>query len=269
MKLFARELGQGTPIVVLHGLYGSSDNWLTVGRILAEKYRVILVDLRNHGQSPSSPVHSYEAMSNDLLELFNQFNLSEAILIGHSMGGKVAMQFTYQNPTRVTSLVVADILPISYIDKQAKGYGQAEQHAKIISALLSLNLELASTRDELDRKLAQSIPIKAVRQFLLKNVKRNSLGHFEWQLNVPAISQNIELLMGPVLPVGGEFPIAINTLFLKGQNSNYIFSEGLKQLEKLFLNFEVKAIPNAGHWLHAENPDAVINEMVRFWNSLN
>lgn len=269
MELFTRELGQGVPVVILHGLYGSSDNWLTVGRMLAEKYRVILVDLRNHGQSPFSQVHTYESMSNDLLELFNRFNLSEAMLVGHSMGGKVAMQFTYQNPTRVISLVVVDILPYNYINDEAKGYGEARQHAKIIAALLALKPELTESRGELDKKLAQTIPVKAVRQFLLKNVKRNSLGRFEWQLNVPAISENIELLMGAVLPVGGDVPIAVNTLFIKGQNSNYVFSEGVSKLGQLFSDFDVKTIPNAGHWLHAENPEAVITEMLQFWNSLD
>ncbi|MDY0201049.1 MAG: alpha/beta fold hydrolase [Bacteroidales bacterium] len=269
MELFARELGQGAPVVIMHGLYGSSDNWLTVGRMLAEKYRVILVDLRNHGQSPSSSVHTYQAMSNDLLELFNRLNLSEAMLVGHSMGGKVAMQFTYNNPTRVSSLVVADILPYNYINDEAKGYGEARQHAKIISALLALKPELAESRGELDKKLAQTIPSKAVRQFLLKNVKRNSMGRFEWQLNVPVIGENIELLMGAVLPVGGDAPITVKTLFIKGQNSNYVFSEGVSKLGQFFTNFDVKTIPNAGHWLHAENPEAVINEMLQFWNPLS
>lgn len=265
MKLFARELGQGSPIVILHGLYGSSDSWFTVGRMLAKKYRVILVDLRNHGKSSFSPLHTYEAMSNDLLELFNRFNLSEARLVGHSMGGKVAMHFTYQNPTRVASLVVVDILPYNYFN-QEQGVGEVKQHAKIISSLLVLNPEQAESRDELDKKLAKTLPNKALRRFLLKNVKRNDVGRFEWQLNVPVIGKSIEQLMGAVLPVGGAVPITVNTLFIKGQNSSYVFNEGISQLKQLFMNFEVKTIPNAGHWLHTENPEAMIKEMLQFWN---
>lgn len=269
MRLFARELGHGNPVVILHGLYGSSDNWLTVGRVLAESYRVILVDLRNHGQSPFSSNHTYEAMSNDLLELFNRLNLQKAQLIGHSMGGKVAMQFTYQNPARVTSLVVVDILPYNYINNQVQGVGEARQHEKIISALLNLKPELANSRDELDKKLAQALSSKVLRQFLLKNVKRNDEGRFEWMLNISAVSQSLEHLMGSVLPVGGHLPLAVSTLFIKGQNSNYVFDEGIEQLSEFFANFEIKTIPNAGHWLHSENPDAMINEMMLFWNSLN
>ncbi len=264
MKLYSKQLGSGHPLVILHGLYGSSDNWLSVGRKLSEQYRVILVDQRNHGRSPHSTSHTYNDMANDLLELFDDEGLDSAIIIGHSMGGKVAMQFASLHPDRVSGLVVVDILPTSYGALTEEAVGQENQHAQILSSLLMLRLDLATSRDELDESLSHHIADKRIRQFLLKSIKRADDGGFQWQLNVEALSQNLSSIMGPVLHEDKDEPIAIPTLFLKGKKSNYVYPEGEEQLKALFTNYQVKAIRNAGHWVHAENPQDLLSEIHQF-----
>lgn len=268
MELYSKELGHGSPIVILHGLYGSSDNWTSIGRELSKEYRVLLVDLRNHGRSPHNPSHTYQDMVSDLTELFNREGLEKPVIIGHSMGGKVAMHFASQNAVRVRGLVVADILPFSYSGVSDNLHVQEGQHAKILSSLLMLNTESASTREELDIALAHSIPSKAVRQFLLKNIKRNDSNRFQWQLNVAGLSQNLETILSAVLPIGGFERLSVPTLFLKGENSRYVYPEGEAQLASYFSDYSVVSIPNAGHWLHSENPKAFLEEVMAFMKSL-
>lgn len=268
MELFCRELGEGFPVVILHGLYGSSDNWMSIGRELASSYRVMIIDQRNHGQSPHSPNHSYDDLVSDLAEFFEQKRLNKAIVVGHSMGGKVAMHFASLHQQRVEALVVADILPWSYSNLANTNLGQEHQHAKILSALMMLHPELISTREELDNSLVTSIPSRAVRQFLLKNIKRDKDGKFHWQLNVEALSNNLQLLMGAVLPADSNISIEIPTLFLKGQMSHYVYPEGEEMLADHFTKYSIVSIPNAGHWLHAENPKVFIAELSRFFEGI-
>ncbi|HNS29942.1 MAG TPA: alpha/beta fold hydrolase [Tenuifilaceae bacterium] len=159
MKLFYREMGEGSPLVILHGLYGSSDNWVTIGRELAKDFRVILVDQRNHGQSPHSTQHTYPSMVDDLTELIDCLGLERINLVGHSMGGKTAMLFAHRYPHRAKSLVVIDIAPTGYDSaKTAVGSGQRDLHSRIIAALSQLDLKVATSREQLDELLAISIP---------------------------------------------------------------------------------------------------------------
>ncbi len=264
MKLFFRQLGEGNPLVILHGLYGSSDNWMTVGRHLSSNFKVILVDQRNHGRSPHSPNHTYKLMVQDLVELLDDLSIDKATIIGHSMGGKVAMLFASLNPQRLRSLVVVDILPTSYTDEDL-GFGQLKVHGNILSAMLMLNPESINSRDELDKTLAKSIKDIAVRQFLLKNFKRNDHGTFSWTLNVDALSKNLIALMSEVLPTEGSSIIKTPTLFIKGQNSNYIHPKGEDELPKYFANFHMVTVPNAGHWLHAENTEYFLRVLDEFF----
>lgn len=268
MKLHARQLGSGEPLVILHGLYGSSDNWISVGRELSDRYKVILVDQRNHGRSPHSPSHTYKDLAEDLLELFDYEKLDSAIIIGHSMGGKVAMEFASKYPGRVKGLVVVDILPSSYSELTEEAMGQENQHAKILSSLLMLRLDLATSRDVLDESLSHHIADKRIRQFLLKSVRRADDGGFQWQLNVEALSQNLNSIMGSVPTSELGKPISIPTLFLKGEKSNYVYPQGEEQLKTLFSNYEVKSIRNAGHWVHAENPTELLSEIHLFINKI-
>lgn len=262
MKLFYRELGEGSPLVILHGLYGSSDNWMSIGRELSKNYRVILVDQRNHGRSPHSSSHSYYDLAEDLLELFNHLNLQQSILIGHSMGGKTAMLFTALNPVMISKLVVADILPFSSASNM--NFDQLKMHRSILSSLLMLHPENATSREELDKALSISITDSAVRQFLMKSLKRNDRGTFSWVINVQSLSDNISELMDSVLPFDGFSKVDVPTLFIKGERSNYMHSKGMQDLKDFFTNYSVVEVANAGHWLHAENPSAFLNFLVSF-----
>lgn len=264
MKLFFRQLGEGDPLIILHGLYGSSDNWMTVARHLSSNFKVVVVDQRNHGRSPHSPDHTYKLMVDDLVELFNDLSVDKATIIGHSMGGKVAMLFTALFQSRVNSLVVADILPTSYTDEEL-GFDQVKVHGKILSAMQMLNPESISSRDQLDEALSKSIKDFAVRQFLLKNFRRNEQGTFSWTINVDALSKNLNALLSEVLPFEGSSIIKTPTLFIKGQYSNYIHPKGEDELPKFFSNFDVVTVPSAGHWLHAENTEYFLRVLDEFF----
>ncbi|MFP4555900.1 MAG: alpha/beta fold hydrolase [Bacteroidales bacterium] len=254
MELFYREIGEGEPVVILHGLYGSSDNWMSIARVLSSNYKVILVDQRNHGRSPHSMSHSYKDMVDDLKELLEKLELQKVSLMGHSMGGKTATLLTAQYPERVNKLIVVDILPIAMDVNRLE-----QEHGKILSALLMLRPELASTRSELDATLAKHVKSKSVRQFLLKNIKRDKDGAFQWTLNVEAISYNLSHLMGSVFNTESEAAIDVPTLFIKGEMSDYIPNDSPKLLDGMFNNYKISIVPNAGHWLHAENPKFFLN----------
>ena len=265
MKLFYRVLGAGRPIVIAHGLYGSSDNWISIAKLLAQKFEVILVDLRNHGQSPHSPSHSYSDLADDLFELFNKLKLSHACLIGHSMGGKAAMQFAINHPNKLKSLIVVDIAPKSYAD--TNGYApQAKEHLTILSALRELPLRELTSRSEAEELLSNKIPSLQTRQFLLKNLDRDENNIFYWKLNIDALWQKLPSLMGGIKITEGytpsqEFPV----LFIKGEQSQYIdVAEDKQMIDQLFPSAKIITIPGAGHWIHAEQPKLFIEAVEEF-----
>ena len=268
MQLYYREIGTGTPLVILHGLYGSSDNWITIGRELSSKYRVILVDQRNHGQSPHSPSHSYNHLAEDLLELLQSLGLSKIILMGHSMGGKTAMLFASRFPEMISKLIVVDISPASY--SNSKDFTSQERvHQQIITSLLSLNIEALTSRQQADELLAKMIPDLRVRQFLLKNLKRESDGKFVWMLNLDSISQNLYQLMDSIFVGMDNVKIQIPTLFIKGEKSPYITPNHEDVIKNHFENYQLVSIPNAGHWVHAEQPVQFLEAVNQFLDSSN
>lgn len=269
MDLFYREMGSGEPIVILHGLYGASDNWMSIGRELSVQNRVILVDQRNHGHSPHSITHTYSNMVFDLHQLFGKLSLKNAVLIGHSMGGKTASLFAYQYPEFLKGLVVADIVPFNLGSKPSIDKEQMLVHQKIISGLLNLDVKSANSRGDLDSALSVSVPNKMVRQFLLKNIKREDDGTFGWMLNVEALSQNLESLMSPSLPYENNNQVSVRTQFIKGEKSPYMNAEGIARIGDYFSNFRVDVVSNAGHWLHAENPREFLSVLSEFLSSLN
>jgi len=266
MKLFYRKFGQGAPIIVLHGLYGSSDNWVTIGRALSENYEVWLLDQRNHGRSPHSPEHDYDAMKADLLEFMNDHELDKAILIGHSMGGKTVMQFAIDYPERVNHLIVVDIAPKSYLFSLDMDSDNLN-HKKIMEAMLSVDFTGLTQRTEVDDLLIRKIRSHQVRQFLLKNVKRNDDKSFGWVLNINALYNNLEKILISI-PVSGSglgdevtgFPV----LFIKGANSDYITADDRERIEGIFPYAEFQVIQNAGHWLHAEQPADLLKVIHNF-----
>lgn len=254
MKLNFKKAGKGEPLIILHGLFGSLDNWATVGKKFSEKFTVYLVDQRNHGHSFHNEVFDYESMSSDLGNLINSENLDKVNLIGHSMGGKTAMFYSVNNPEKVKNLIVVDISPKYY----------PVHHREIIDALLSLDLEKIVNRNEAEELLERKIADLPTRQFLLKNLHWRKSGHkdiLRWRFNLDTISRNIEKV-GEALPENAIFNG--NALFLKGGNSNYISQKDEEIIFHHFPNAEIKVIKGAGHWVHAEKPDEIIEAVLEF-----
>ncbi|MGA0558184.1 alpha/beta fold hydrolase [Larkinella sp. VNQ87] len=253
MKLFFRQTGEtGTPIIILHGVFGSSDNWLTISKTIADhNYRVFLVDQRNHGRSPRSEVFNYDAMAADLQEFIVDHQLEKPILIGHSMGGKTVMQFAMNYPGQFSRLVVVDIAPKSY----------PIHHAELIRGLKAIDLKTITSRNEADDILSQYEPSLAVRQFLLKNLFRTDDGAFDWRLNLPVIEEELEGI-GQALHYVRT--ITEPTLFIRGAESRYIKDKDLPEIAQIFPNSTVEAIEGAGHWVQAEKPTEFVEVLMRF-----
>ncbi len=250
MQLNFKKTGSGSPLIILHGLFGSADNWFSIAKELEKNYTLYLVDQRNHGDSPHSDVWNYDAMVEDLLELVDSEGMRKFYLMGHSMGGKTAMKFAVEHPERVEKLIVADIAPRYY----------PIHHQTILAGLNSIKLDQIKSRKDADDQLAQYISEIGIRQFLLKSLSRDSNG-FVWKINLPVITEKIEEV-GKSLDEGDKYEGP--TLFLAGGNSNYIQQSDLEDIHEHFPAYEIEFVSNAGHWLHAEQPAAVIQEIRRF-----
>ena len=266
MKLYFRKLGRGEPLVILHGLYGSSDNWFTFGKILSKFYEVYLIDLRNHGRSPRSDEHSYKLMIQDMAELFEQQQLEKAVVMGHSMGGKAAILFALRYPSKVSKLVVVDASPKSY-ENDPYIADQIRLHKSIVAALSNFDVTAVQSREDADKALAKEIPNTRIRLFLLKNLKRDPKGQYFWTLNVKVIAQNLENILNDFdsdLWKGVDTPHNFPALFIKGQLSDYLLESDKSKILELFPNASIKTIPGAGHWVHAEQPELFISVLLKF-----
>jgi pimeloyl-ACP methyl ester carboxylesterase len=256
--------GAGCPIIILHGLYGSSDNWLTIGKELSSDWEVYLVDLRNHGNSPHSDRHTYSLMKLDLLEFIDRHDIEKAVFIGHSMGGKVAMAFSAEFPDRIKSMIVIDIGPKSY--HSLTGYSpQAIEHMNILNAMQSIDFSVVKKREDIDAQLEVYIKSSRIRNFLMKSIKRERDNSFSWKINIPVLIKELpSMLEGVGYTAQGisGFPV----LFIKGENSDYISDEDIPAIKNLFPGAEFITIPDAGHWLHAERPELVIKTLREFLN---
>ena len=252
MKLYARTQGTGPNLISLHGLLGSQGNLGMINRSLSNQYCVHGLDLRNHGRSPHSPDMSYSLMADDVLEYMDDQKLQSAILIGHSMGGKVAMTLALKAPERVLALVVIDIAPVTY---------RYRKHDSVLEGLNSVDLATLQNRNDAEAQLAKYVTEKPVRQFLLKNLYRREDGAFGWRVNLPAIIEHYpEILAGQ--QAGQPFPE--KTLFIKGGASDYILPEHQGEVLRLFPRADVRIITGAGHWVHAEKPELVARTIQRF-----
>ena len=266
MDLFFRKFGSGPPLIILHGLYGSSDNWITIGKALAERFTVYLVDQRNHGNSPHSDDHNYDLMKQDLLEFTIQHNLNKINLIGHSMGGKTVMSFAGDYPDRVASMVIIDIGPGSYLTVEKSGMRTIE-HRQIIQGMLAVRPEEITDREEAENRLAPFVDSERARQFLLKNLVRAKDGSYRWRVNVRALEKDIDKIMDG-LPLDdlnnhpgiSGFPV----LFIRGEKSPYIPDKDIPSIQKMFPASHVVTIPDAGHWLHVEQPALLIKTLKYF-----
>ena len=249
--LHFEELGQGEPLIILHGFLGSGQNWKSIAQQFSTKYNVFLLDLRNHGWSPHSDDCGYEAMANDVIEFITTYNLYEPTLLGHSMGGKVAMQVSSQLREQIKQLIVVDIAPKAYENR----------HGFILDALYKLSIQDANALNELDKALTPDIPDKGLRGFLLKNLERES-GTFKWKLNLPVLRDNVDsITAAPTI----EPCIDIPTLFIKGQYSDYIKLPDDEQLiATYFDNYDINTIQKTGHWVHAMAPQAFMSTVNEF-----
>lgn len=256
MRLFYRKYGEGPPLVILHGLYGSSDNWVSIARRISGYYTVYLPDLRNHGQSPWSDINDYDSMSTDLFELVSELGLKKFFLAGHSMGGKTAVNFALKWPEMIDGLIIADILPFSSEERKAAAFNE---HQEILTAITGIDLLKAASRRELDNLLAGKIHSDKVRSFILKNLQRDSENKFSWKLNGRALLDNLDEITEGLPFLSGDYQqiTGFPVLFLKGENSEYISSENYSDIMRLFPAAEIRVIKDAGHWLHADNPGAV------------
>jgi esterase len=252
MKLFYRQAGQGQPLIILHGLFGSSDNWYSLSKVFSESFTVYTIDQRNHGQSPHSDEFNYKLLTDDLEQFLKEHSIANPIVIGHSMGGKTAMNLAIKNPASIEKLIVVDIAPKSY----------SVHHDQILDGLTAIPLTTLSSRNEADKILSEFVPELDVRQFLLKNLSRNSEGKFEWKLNVSAIENHIEEI-GEGVQYEGIFEKS--TLFIKGARSNY-FKQGDDELIlKLFPSAKIETL-DTGHWVQAEKPQEFVQTVLNFLN---
>jgi pimeloyl-ACP methyl ester carboxylesterase len=250
MKLFFRELGQGQPMVIMHGIFGSSDNWLTQARMFSSHYRVFTLDLRNHGQSPHDQQFDYPAMVNDLVEFIDDHRLEQPIVIGHSMGGKVAMNFAVAHPEKLSKLIVVDISPKPY----------NLEHYVILDGLKSIAIDSVTTRTEADEALTPFVPEPDVRQFLLKNLQRKSEGGFSWKINLPVIGKNLSNI-GLDLHYPGKFEKPV--LFIRGGRSKYVRDTDMTRITEIFPTATLETL-DTGHWVQAEKPKEFV-ELVSRW----
>ncbi len=252
MNLYYRELGEGNPpIVILHGVFGSSDNWFTVSKGLAETHKIYLLDARNHGQSPHTDDFNYDIMADDLLEFINQHRLIKPIIIGHSMGGKTVMKFAVKYPDAFSKMVVVDISPRYY----------KPHHQTIIDGLTAIPIDNLKTRQEADDILKTFEPELGVRQFLLKNIYRNEENGFSWRMNFEVIKNKIENI-GEALEEGAK--ITKPTLFVRGANSKYIQEKDIELIHTIFSDASIVTIEGSGHWVQAEKPKAFLEAVKAF-----
>ena len=241
--------GDGQPLVILHGLFGTMDNWRTMARKLAEEYQVILVDLRNHGRSFWSDQFNYELLAQDVIGVMDHLGLSQASIAGHSMGGKVSFQLAQNFQDRIDKLIVLDI--------GFRGYPGG--HESIFNAVLGLDLKEIRTRSEADRRLAKAIQDPAIRQFLLKSLKRDVNEGFIWKTNFESLYSNYEQILSPVT----INEIIAPTLIVRGSRSPYISDNDIIDINSILPDVQF-VTTEAGHWLHVEQPGELFTEMSRF-----
>ena len=250
MKLHYRKYGEGQPLIILHGLFGSSDNWQTLGKKFAENFEVYLVDQRNHGHSPKSNEFNYQLLSDDLYNLIRDLELENIILVGHSMGGKTVMTFAQKYPEFIEKLIVVDIGPKAY----------PMHHNIILEGLNSLDLSIIKSRGQADKQLSIFIEDNGVKQFLLKNLFWVEKGQLGWRINIPVLEDKMPNIIAAIPDKIVETP----TLFIRGEKSNYIAEDDFQNIYDQFPNSEIETIYDAGHWVHAENPFSFYNMIIDF-----
>ena len=247
----SKVLGSGKPLIILHGFLGMSDNWKSLGNRYAENFEVHLIDQRNHGRSFHSDDFSYDLMVDDLKTYIDFHKLKDCILLGHSMGGKTAMQFAITYPELTQKLIVADIAPKTY----------PAHHQYILKALSEVDFSIQKSRKEIENVLKKYINEVGVIQFLMKNIYRKEKTELAYRFNLKVLKEKYNEV---VSTFHSEIDFNKPTLFLKGSNSDYISNDDSISINRNFSNSKIKEIQNAGHWLHAEQPQEFYNETMKF-----
>lgn len=249
VRLHHRITGEGPPLVLLHGLFGSLENLGGVNQRLQDSWQIHGLDLRNHGRSPHAPTMDYPAMADDVVAYLDDQGIDRACLLGHSMGGKTAMQVALHHPERVEKLIVADIAPVTYHPR----------HDAILEGMNSLDLGAIHSRSDADRALAEYVETPEIRMFLLKNLvrvpdseKADNTDTFRWRLNLGVINECYQNLADAP---AGDGPFEGPVLFIKGSESAYIQQKHHERIKTLFPEARIEEIEGTDHWLHAEKPD--------------
>lgn len=253
MKLNYKKTGEtGQPLIILHGVFGSLDNWLTISKSIADNgYVIYLVDQRNHGRSPHDDEFDYQVMASDLKEFLDDHGLENSILVGHSMGGKTVMQYAVNYPGTFDKLVVVDIAPKAY----------PIHHTEILRGLNAINLEGLENRKQAEEALSVHEPNKTVQQFLLKNLYRTEEGKFGWRFNLKVLTSD----MGKIgKELDGDTPVDVPVLFMRGSRSDYVLDEDWEDTVRRFPQAILKTIQGTGHWVQAEQPQAFVDTLIEF-----
>ena len=254
MLFYKIEGTEGTWLTIIHGLFGSLDNWQTLARHWSKSYKVLSIDVRNHGRSPHHESMSYDEMIEDILEIFKFLKIENSVILGHSMGGKIAMHLAAKQPNKVQKLIIGDVAPFAYEPK----------HSDIFDILSSIHFEKYDNRKDIEQYILSKMPNDfATAQFILKNIKRNdSSMNFEFKFNLNVLKLSYQNIISYVPTIGFDKKV----LFLAGEKSDYITSSTTIHLFDLYPNAEIEIIKNAGHWIHAENPTEVYEKVNAFIN---
>ncbi len=251
LNLHARVKGAGQPLILLHGLFGSLENLAGIAKLLTDDFQVHMLDMRNHGRSPHHAQMSYPLMAEDVRHYMDANALPYAHVLGHSMGGKAAMQLALLHPERIANLIVADIAPVNY----------PPHHDAVFKGLNVIDPHNLRSRQEADELLKPHVPEIAVRSFLLKNLLKQGAEGFTWRMNLTAINHNYSQIM---TGQHHDQPFTGPTLFIKGELSDYIKPQYRDHTMALFPEAQVRVMPNSGHWLHAEKPGLFASIVKRF-----
>ncbi|MEA3479207.1 MAG: alpha/beta fold hydrolase [Bacteroidota bacterium] len=254
MELFFRSYGEGQPIIILHGILGISDNWVTFGKRLAENnYRVIIPDQRNHGHSPHSHAFNYYALVDDLAEFVDEHKLENPIIIGHSMGGKVVMRYTLENPGIVSRIIIVDVSLRTYVNHT--------HHQQLIRAMLDIDLVKYRNRKDVASTLSETVSSERIRQFLLKNLFWKDKDKLGWRLNLESLYENLESMYdGVYFSTRFDGP----ALFIRGAQSGYVSDDDHRAIFGSFPKAEIKSIENGTHWVHADEPEKFYQLVIDF-----
>lgn len=245
MKLHYKSFGSGSPIIILHGIFGMGDNWTSIAKKLADDNLVILPDMRNHGRSEHSSTFNLEVTAEDLKELMIELSLEKAVIVGHSMGGKIAMTFALKYPEQCSELIIIDIAPRQY----------TRGHDTIFAALRNTDIQLTNDRSEIEHALLKLIPEISTVQFLMKSLARNAAGNgFYWRFNLQSLYENYDNI---IMPINTNKVYSGPVLFIRGADSNYISEADKETILNLFPTAKMITVKNAGHWVHADQPELI------------